>query len=132
MTRRPSPKDMTMIAAITRAREQAALARISKAAARRDKATRAVAELLAIEPEARSFAEAQLISKWLLWKQGELKKRNIELAAAEAEYKRTARQSGREIAEHAVVSELFEQAKEEAFREREARDAITFLDGQSR
>ena len=132
MTRLPSSKDMSLITAITCAREQAALARISKAAACRDRAAEAVARLLAINPQAKSLIEAELISNWLVWKQSELRKRNIALAAAEAEYQKVVRQSGRHIAEHAVTTELLAQAKTEASRIRNERDSVTFLDEQSR
>lgn len=126
-----SAAKMAVIVAITHAREQSALARISKAVERRDEAAKAVNQLLAVDPEPKSAAEAKLTSKWLIWKQKELGKRNVELAAAEAEYQKTVRQSGREIAEHAVMTGLLAQARSKARRDRETQASITFLDEQS-
>lgn len=131
--RRPALKEITIIAKLTHTREQAALAKISTAALRLEKATQAVAQLLAITHEARTAAEAELVSKWLIWKQDELKARNVELAAARAEYQKTVQQSGRLIAEHAVVAEILEQTKKKELKDREACElAVTFPDGQSR
>lgn len=132
-THRLSLRDLVKIEKITSAREQAALAKLSQAAARRQAAAKAIAEIRAVQYEAGSVEEAELIANWFVWQQKELAERNMKLAAAEAAYHQAVRECGRQVAEHAVLTNLLARAKKSEARDRESRAAeTTFPVGQSR
>lgn len=112
---------------LTHAREQIARAKLAKIAkTKRDKET-LVAELRIKVYHPKTSVEASLVSRWQVWQTAELIKLNTELAAIEANYRKTKIECGRQIAEQAVLSKLVERAKSEESARKSRQQVFTFL-----
>lgn len=119
--RLPDLERLAPLVKLTQAREKAALAELGEAAALRDAAAARVAALMTDPPVPQNAEEAAALDRWLIWRGQELQRRQGQLAKARAEYDIVRRRSGRVIAEHGVVENLADQAREDARKQRETK-----------
>ena len=111
MRRVPKARDLAKLAELTKAKELAALADLARASEERRAADQHVAELLSMDFQATSLAEASVIAKWRVWRHEELQRRTTRLAAAIAAHQMAARKCGRFVAENSVAERLHKLAK---------------------
>ncbi len=110
----PSKQEMKKLAILSQARERMALEELAAVSARRSAASARVRQLRAQTEAASKTDDAAVFQKWLLWRDQEIARRLVHLAAVTAEYVETSRRCGRVIAENAVVETLADQAAREA------------------
>jgi hypothetical protein len=111
MSRLPRSGELLKLSRLTRARELAALQHLAKLSFKVKQAEESVQELRSKSFSATSPADTAVLLKWRLWKEEELKRRNLIKARLMADYATEAKKCGRAIAEHSVLSELLMKAK---------------------
>jgi hypothetical protein len=120
--RRLNVEDLAPLIELTRVRERDAAFKLNQAAALQNEASQRVEELRNNNPKVSSVDQALVLEKWMVWRDQELRQRQMRLAKCRANYAATAMVCGRVIAEHVVVESLRDQADERQKNEREARD----------
>jgi hypothetical protein len=120
--RRLNVEDLAPLIELTRVRERDAAFKLNQAAALQNEASQRVEELRNNNPKVSSVDQALVLEKWMVWRDQELRQRQMRLAKCRANYAATAKVCGRVIAEHVVVESLRDQADERQKNEREARD----------
>jgi len=122
MGRLPPANKLLKLSKLTRAREMAALQDLAKLAFQVNDAEEKVRELRSKEFSANSPADTAVLLKWRLWKEEELKRRNLRRARLMADYASEAKRCGTAIAEHAVLNELLLKAQRSEKEQAQKRD----------
>lgn len=122
MSRLPQSDELKKLSRLTRARELAALQVLAKLSFQVKQAEEHVQALRSKSFSATSPADTAVLLKWRLWKEEELKRRNLIKARLMADYAAEARKCGTAIAEHAVLSELLVKAKKSEKKQVAKRD----------
>ena len=119
MRRVPNSRQLAKLAQLTRARKLMTLSALSEVAVQKRAIAAEVEALRTRSYDANTLHDAQQVTKWQLWRTEELSRRNMQMAAVEAEFQTLAKTCGRAVAENEVVERLGAMALN---KERQARD----------
>ena len=122
--RLPDARDLRQLGQITRARELAALAELASIAAEKRNVEDRITHYKDSVPACHDAAQAATLSRWLDWREDQVRRLSSRLALVMAQYAQATRICGRAVAENAVMEDLVHRAAARDAEEIERRAAF--------
>lgn len=131
MKRIPKPGELAKLKQLTSAREMAAMAKLAGIKAEKTRAEDQIAMLRAQSHEASCVEEMEVVEKWRVWKDQELRRLLEALARIEVAYRALAAEYGRYAAEDDVMGDILARSERKRAEDRQKQlSAFTSPDGQ--